>query len=77
MSAPAVFDQEDESGLVVLLDETPTDADAGHARKIAEHICPSKAVRVTGGSAARRPSGPAGPPPHARGGPAVVPQHVS
>lgn len=49
MSAPAVFDQEDESGLVVLLDETPTDADAGHARKIAEHICPSKAVRVTGG----------------------------
>ncbi|WP_405393161.1 ferredoxin [Streptomyces sp. NBC_01102] len=49
MSAPAVFDQDDDSGLVVLLDDSPAGADADHARKIAEHICPSKAIGITGG----------------------------
>ncbi|WP_069171829.1 ferredoxin [Streptomyces griseus] len=49
MSAPSVFDQEDDTGLVVLLDDRPAGVDSEHARKIAEHICPSKAIRITGG----------------------------
>ncbi|WP_457515616.1 ferredoxin [Streptomyces sp. TE33382] len=49
MSAPAIFDQRDEDGLVVLLNDSPSDADAEHTRKLVEHICPSKAIRFTDG----------------------------
>ncbi|MEC3982798.1 ferredoxin [Amycolatopsis sp. H20-H5] len=47
LSAPKVFDQGDDDGLVVLLAEYPAAADAADARKIADHICPSKAIRIS------------------------------
>lgn len=47
LSAPTLFDQEDSDGLVVLLTEHPAEADAADARKIADHICPSKAIRIS------------------------------
>ncbi|MFC9861626.1 MULTISPECIES: ferredoxin [unclassified Streptomyces] len=49
MSAPAVFDQGEDDGLVILLDDSPSDADAAHTRRLVEHICPSKAIRITEG----------------------------
>ncbi|GGV78667.1 ferredoxin [Streptomyces griseoloalbus] len=48
LHAPSVFDQEDD-GMVVVLNETPTGTDADDARKVAEHLCPGKAVRISGG----------------------------
>jgi len=48
LHAPAVFDQEDD-GMVVVLDDSPTGAAADDARKVAEHLCPGKAVLVTEG----------------------------
>lgn len=48
LHAPAVFDQEDD-GLVVLLDESPTGPAADDARKVVEHLCPSKAIRMSDG----------------------------
>nr|UZH43261.1 TdmG [Streptomyces sp.] len=49
LTAPEVFDQ-DEDGLVVLLTESVTTvADAKLVRE-AEHLCPAAALRVTAGT---------------------------
>ncbi|MBB0244061.1 ferredoxin [Streptomyces alkaliphilus] len=48
LNAPSVFDQ-DDSGLVVVLDDSPSGAEAVDAHKLAEHICPSKAILVSEG----------------------------
>ncbi|MFF0561911.1 ferredoxin [Streptomyces sp. NPDC020472] len=49
LTAPDVFDQ-DEDGLVVLLTDTvATEADAKLARE-AEHLCPAAALRVASGT---------------------------
>ncbi|WP_037676060.1 ferredoxin [Streptomyces globisporus] len=49
LTAPDVFDQ-DEDGLVVLLTDTvATEADAKLVRE-AEHLCPAAALRVTSGT---------------------------
>ncbi|MFD8211874.1 ferredoxin [Streptomyces sp. NPDC059695] len=48
LTAPEVFDQ-DEDGLVVLLTESvTTEADEKLVRE-AEHLCPAAALRVTAG----------------------------
>ncbi|MFJ6615725.1 ferredoxin [Streptomyces sp. NPDC091289] len=49
MSAPNIFDQGEDDGLVILLDDSPTEIEAPDTRKIVEHICPSKAIRITEG----------------------------
>lgn len=49
LSSPTLFDQGDDDGLVVLLTEHPAEADTADARKIADHICPSKAIRISEG----------------------------
>ncbi|MER7952986.1 ferredoxin [Streptomyces sp. NPDC096079] len=49
LTAPDLFDQ-DEDGIVVLLtDSVATEADAKLARE-AEHLCPAAALRVTAGT---------------------------
>ncbi|MER6100690.1 ferredoxin [Streptomyces sp. NPDC001728] len=49
LTAPELFDQ-DEDGLVVLLaGSVATEADAKLARS-AEHLCPAAALRVTSGA---------------------------
>jgi ferredoxin len=45
LSAPAVFDQRDEDGIVVLLDANPS-ADAGPAVRQAAALCPALAIKV-------------------------------
>ena len=45
MSAGAVFDQDDDGIVVVLVDEVP-EAEQDHARE-AVKLCPSQALRVT------------------------------
>lgn len=45
MSAPAVFDQDDDGIVVVLVDEIP-DAELDHARQ-AVKLCPSEALRLS------------------------------
>ncbi|MFC1402700.1 MULTISPECIES: ferredoxin [Streptacidiphilus] len=47
LSAPAVFDQGDEDGLVRLLDPAPPDALRAGARNAAA-LCPSGAILVGG-----------------------------
>ncbi|MET9922572.1 ferredoxin [Streptomyces sp. NPDC006435] len=47
MSAPTVFDQGDDDGLVILLNDSPSEAEADNLRKVAQHICPSKAILIT------------------------------
>jgi ferredoxin len=47
LSAPAVFDQ-DEDGIVVLLDETPPDAEHENVRKAAR-LCPAVAITIEEG----------------------------
>jgi len=46
LTDPAVFDQDEADGTVVLLDPTA----AGHEEQAreAEHLCPSGAIRVVG-----------------------------
>lgn len=47
MAAPAVFDQDDAEGLVVLL--TPRPPEEVHAAvRRAAHLCPSGAIDITG-----------------------------
>ncbi|HEY0814975.1 MAG TPA: (4Fe-4S)-binding protein [Pseudonocardia sp.] len=46
--APAVFDQDDDDGLVELLQEEPEGADAAAARD-AVSLCPSGALRLVAG----------------------------
>ncbi|PXY27505.1 ferredoxin [Prauserella muralis] len=43
LTAPAVFDQNDDDGTVVVLDGTPQGADADAAREAVE-LCPSGAL---------------------------------
>ena len=45
MNAPELFDQRDEDGVVVLLDENPPAEQADHARK-AEAGCPALAIHI-------------------------------
>ena len=45
MSAPAVFDQDDDGIVVVLVDEIPDD-ELDHARE-AVKLCPSEALRLS------------------------------
>ncbi|MFF5979507.1 ferredoxin [Streptomyces olindensis] len=45
MIAPEVFDQRDEDGIVVLLDETPGPASHGAVRESAM-VCPAAAIHV-------------------------------
>lgn len=44
-TAPAVFDQRDEDGIVVLLQTTPGAEEHDAVRK-AVHLCPTKAIRI-------------------------------
>jgi ferredoxin len=46
LNAPAVFDQRDEDGIVVLLDERPP-AERSREVRDAEAGCPSQAIEVT------------------------------
>lgn len=48
LNAPSVFDQ-DDAGLVVVLNDSPSDAEAADAKKLAEDICPSKAILISDG----------------------------
>ena len=45
MNAPAVFDQRDEDGIVVLLNETPPVEQHVNVRRSAQ-ICPALAIRI-------------------------------
>jgi len=45
MSAPDVFDQRDEDGIVVLLDETPADSLHAAVREAAS-VCPAAAIAL-------------------------------
>ncbi|GAA2845794.1 hypothetical protein GCM10010517_02310 [Streptosporangium fragile] len=47
LTAPAVFDQSEEDGTVVLLDETPP-PELHAAVRQAERLCPSGAITVLG-----------------------------
>ncbi|PWI42531.1 ferredoxin [Streptomyces sp. ICBB 8177] len=49
--APDVFDQSEDDGMVVLLNERPSDASAADVR-LAAHLCPAGAITVTEESAA-------------------------
>ncbi|MEU7143531.1 ferredoxin [Nocardia sp. NPDC046473] len=46
LTAPGVFDQDDDNGLVKVLDTDPDAADAAAVREAAD-ICPSGAVAFT------------------------------
>lgn len=43
--APDVFDQRDEDGIVVLLNESPDGGEAADARQAAA-VCPALAIRI-------------------------------
>ena len=45
MTEPEVFDQREEDGVVVLLQENPPDELANAVRQ-AEHLCPARAITV-------------------------------
>lgn len=45
MTAPEIFDQRDEDGVVVLLNATPSNEQAEGARKAAS-LCPAMAIRI-------------------------------
>lgn len=45
--SPGVFDQRDEDGIVVLLDESPPEGEHAGVRESAL-ICPAAAIRVSG-----------------------------
>lgn len=45
MTSPEVFDQDDEEGLVVLVEETPPQEAAGAVRQAAA-MCPASAIAV-------------------------------
>ena len=46
-AAPDVFDQRDDDGVVVLLDETPP-AEQWESTREAAHVCPALAIVVEG-----------------------------
>ena len=45
LSAPDVFDQREQDGIVILLDETPPEDNAGEVNEAAA-ICPARAILV-------------------------------
>ncbi|NKQ56138.1 ferredoxin [Amycolatopsis sp. K13G38] len=45
--APEVFGQDDETGVVVVRDETPSDQERDRVKQ-AEALCPAQAIRVEG-----------------------------
>jgi ferredoxin len=45
LSAPEVFDQKDDDGTVVLLDEKPAEGVRGRVRDAA-HLCPAGVIEV-------------------------------
>jgi ferredoxin len=45
LSAPDVFDQREEDGIVILLDETPPEDISGEVNEAAA-ICPARAILV-------------------------------
>lgn len=47
LAAPEVFDQRDEDGIVVLLDENPPESEYENVRKAAA-VCPAAAIEVRG-----------------------------
>ena len=47
LAAPEVFDQRDEDGIVVLLDENPPESEYGNVRQAAA-VCPAAAIEVRG-----------------------------
>lgn len=49
LTAPDLFDQDEEGIVVLLTDSVATEADAKLARE-AEHLCPAAALRVTSGT---------------------------
>ena len=46
LAAPALFDQRDSDGIVILLNPDPDENEGDHARNAARH-CPSGAIRIT------------------------------
>ena len=46
VSAPEVFDQRDEDGVVVLLSESPS-AELASGLNDAEMLCPARAIHIT------------------------------
>ncbi|EWM19516.1 ferredoxin [Kutzneria sp. 744] len=46
LAAPAVFDQDEDTGLVVLLDADPAEEQAGAVREAAT-MCPNAVIRLT------------------------------
>jgi len=47
LAAPAVFDQDEEDGIVTLLTDEPSPADADGTHEAA-FLCPAQAILVTG-----------------------------
>ncbi|GIE89716.1 ferredoxin [Actinoplanes regularis] len=47
LTNPDAFDQSDEDGTVVLLQDTPADDEALKRARIAVEICPSRALSLT------------------------------
>lgn len=47
LAAPVVFDQRDDDGIVVLLDEDPADSERANVEEAAMR-CPAAAIRVGG-----------------------------
>ena len=47
LSAPAVFDQDDHTGMVVILEEHPSADELTNVR-LAEELCPVRAIRILG-----------------------------
>jgi ferredoxin len=45
LSAPDVFDQREEDGIVILLNETPAEGLADEVREAAT-LCPARAIRI-------------------------------
>ncbi|MGW0891117.1 ferredoxin [Saccharopolyspora gloriosae] len=45
LAAPEVFDQRDDDGVVILLDETPAEAEHENARTAAA-LCPAAAIEI-------------------------------
>jgi ferredoxin len=45
MAAPDVFDQREDDGIVILLDDAPEDSQLSHVKKAAR-LCPAMAIVV-------------------------------
>ena len=47
LTEPAVFDQSEDDGTVIVLDDAPTDQETIARVREAVHICPSQALTIT------------------------------